>query len=129
MGSEPYIAIVDDEKDVREVIAANLRHCGYEIVEAESGRELSAMIAQQRIPSVIITDVIMPGKDGLEILMEVRKSYPDIKVVVISGGSRSRDMDLLHIAKNLGADIVLPKPIDLDYLEQVIGEIMVKDAV
>ena len=124
MDGKHCIVIIDDEKHVREVIADNLRLSGYEIIEAENGEQIPALIDTNSQASIVITDVIMPGKDGLETLLEIRETHPEIKIIAISGGGRHKNMDLLRIAKNLGADAVLQKPLDLDALEKAIEEMV-----
>lgn len=117
------ILLIDDDCGVREVIAENLRASGYQIREAKSAAKIYSLIKSEYAPALIITDVIMPEKDGLEVLLETKKLNPEIKVIVVSGGARNKSIDVLRYAKNLGADAVIAKPIDMQVLEEEIEKI------
>lgn len=73
-------------------------------------------------PDLVITDVMMPGKDGLEVVLELRKTRQDIPVFAISGGMRMAVMDFLPMIKKFGAKKVFYKPVDLDELLVAIHE-------
>jgi len=104
-----YVLLVDDEQSFRSVIAASLRHAGYEIGEAENGKQCEAAVNERR-PDLVILDVLMPEQDGVETLRALRRRYPDLKILAISGGAFDRGLDWLDIAKQFGADAVLAKP-------------------
>ena len=114
------ILVIDDDHAVRRTICDNLMESGYEILEASDGGQGLAMIQPDVLPAIVITDIIMPLKEGLETIIEIRKTYPQIKLIAISGGGRTRSTDFLALAKRLGADAILPKPLDLDQLEKTI---------
>lgn len=75
-------------------------------------------------PQVVITDIIMPRKEGLEVIMELRRRHPAIRLIAISGGGRTKSADFLQLAKKLGADAVLPKPLDIDQLEKTVRSVL-----
>ncbi|MBU0800344.1 MAG: response regulator [Alphaproteobacteria bacterium] len=114
------ILVIDDEKNVRSTICENLELCGYEVMQATDGENGLEIIDAEDPPQLVITDIIMPRKEGLETIMQLRKIYPAMKVIAISGGGRTRTMDFLALAEKLGANAVLPKPIDLDELERTV---------
>lgn len=119
---ECCVLVIDDETGVREVIADSLRFCGYRVMQAENGRAGLEMIEQAGAPpDIVITDLIMPEQDGVEFILTMRQDFPGIRLVAISGGGRRNNVDFLTLAENLGADAALPKPLDMDELERVVG--------
>jgi CheY-like chemotaxis protein len=119
------VMIVDDEDHVRKVLCENLSECGFDVVMAADGQEALNMIDDGlHRPDVVVTDIIMPRKEGLEVIMELRRKHPDIRLVAISGGGRTKSADFLHLAKKLGADAILPKPLDIDELERTVRGVM-----
>lgn len=120
---EKKILVIDDEASVRKIICDNLKMAGFKVESAEDGDKGIAMIDPGAPPSVVITDIIMPNKSGLDVISEIKQAYPSIKLIAISGGGRIKETnDLLEKAKELGAAAVLPKPVDLDVLERIIDE-------
>ncbi|HYD19028.1 MAG TPA: response regulator [Patescibacteria group bacterium] len=115
------VMVVDDEQSVRDVLVENLEDCGFEVAFARDGQEALNMIDEgHHRPQVVITDIIMPKREGLEVIMELRKRHPQIRLIAISGGGRTKSADFLQLAKKLGADAILPKPLDLDMLEKTV---------
>ena len=120
MKEKTRILIIDDETPVRQTLRENLEECGFEVREAPDGDEGLRSIDLKAPPHIVITDIIMPRKEGLETIIEIRKKFPGIKLLAISGGGRTRTMDFLELAEKLGAHAILPKPIDMDELEQTV---------
>jgi len=86
----PQILVVDDEPAVRRFIADALRGAGYEVVVAANGREALAIVYQQsRAPSMLVTDMEMPGMNGVELAARVRADRPGIRVVLMTGREAS----------------------------------------
>ena len=79
------ILVVDDEEEVREILAEALEEFGYAVVTAASGEEALPVLAGDGGLEMVITDVRMPGMSGLELADEVRRRWPEVKVVLISG--------------------------------------------
>lgn len=103
------ILIVDDEELVRYTMREILEECGHEVTEAKNGNECLAL--QKSTPfDLVITDIIMPEKEGIETIIELKRDYPELKVLAFSGGGRTRHFDYLEKAKEHGADEILPKP-------------------
>lgn len=117
------ILLVDDEEMVRTQIRASLELEGYAITEASNGREAVDMLKGFK-PDLVITDILMPEKEGIETIMEIRQMYPDIRIIAISGGVRTENMDFLKIAKRLGADLALPKPFGRQQLLSMVHELL-----
>jgi CheY-like chemotaxis protein len=103
------ILIVDDEVLIREGLKITLELEGYLVEIAEDGREAVKIIESFR-PDVIVTDIIMPEKDGIEVIINLRRTNRDIKIIAISGGGRISAKDHLRIASKLGANNILTKP-------------------
>lgn len=105
------VLIVDDEKSFRETLRDILESAGHEVREAGNG--LEAIESYKSNPSdIVIMDIIMPEKEGIETIIELRRNYPDIKLIAVSGfGEESPH---LMMAKHLGADFILEKPFSLE---------------
>ncbi|MBN2164368.1 MAG: response regulator [Pontiellaceae bacterium] len=115
------ILIIDDDPSIRNVFTRYLEHKGYSVTVASDGSE-GLSILSTFAPDLVITDVMMPGKDGLEVVLELRKTRQDIPVFAISGGMRMAVMDFLPMIKKFGAKKVFYKPVDLDELLVAIHE-------
>jgi CheY-like chemotaxis protein len=119
------ILVIEDDNAVRQTICENLRDCGYEVMEAADGdKGLALLESCTQKPRLVITDIIMPQKEGIETIIAIRRQFPDIKLLAISGGGRTRNMDFLEAARKLGADKTLSKPIDIDELENAVATLM-----
>jgi two-component system chemotaxis response regulator CheY len=103
------ILIVDDDSRLREATRAVLEAEGHEVVEAEGGAEaLRVQLAEQA--DVIICDMFMPGQDGIETIRALRLDYPALRIIAVSGGGYSGAIDVLKMARLIGASEVLSKP-------------------
>lgn len=122
------ILLIDDDDFVRTLIFKKLGHLGYEVAEATDGLAGMDMIDEGFIPDMVITDIVMPNKDGLEIILEIRKKCPNTKVVTISGNGYGWGGDYLDMSKKLGSDAVFPKPLDMALFEEAIGNLLGSDA-
>ena len=104
------ILVIDDDAAVRKFIRMTLQRKKHTVVEADNGRRGLVLIEEHRDISVMITDLIMPEKEGIETIIEVRKKNPAIKIVAISGGGKVSPENYLVIADALGANTTLKKP-------------------
>lgn len=119
------ILIIDDEEIVRFTLREILESDGHEVAEASDGNK--GLKTQRANPAdLVITDIIMPEKEGVETIIELQKEFPQTKIIAISGGGRMKNMDFLEVAKKFGAHSVMSKPFSAkDLLAQVrdcIGE-------
>ena len=113
--SAARILVVDDEEQVRGSMVRLLERLGYDAVGVEDGE--SALRRVRAHPTdLVITDMQMPGKSGLELLLELRALDPRLPVIAMSGGDSSKQLDLLGSAGLLGAVAVVPKPYTVDEL-------------
>jgi two-component system, chemotaxis family, chemotaxis protein CheY len=107
----PKILVIDDDPLVRSTVARILRHRGYEAILAEDGHK-GLKLFQSEAPDLVITDIIMPDREGIETIREMRAVRADVKIIAISGGGRLGNLDLLAMAGKLGADEIVAKPFD-----------------
>jgi len=114
------ILLIEDEPGVRETLAAALESKGHIAVVASNGREGLEKYRADAF-DLVVTDIIMPEKEGIETIKELRALNPDVKVVAISGGGRTGNMDFLKIAKGLGALQTITKPIRLKAFHDIIN--------
>ena len=115
------ILVIDDEEPVRFTLREILEHKNYEVTVAKDGVEGTALFTAQPFP-LVITDLFMPEKDGLQTIIDLRKDYPDTKIIAISGGGGSGLTQLLEAARKLGADQVITKPFGTDEVLECVKE-------
>ena len=117
------ILVVDDVAQVRKLMRRTLEHAGHEVEEASNGAE--AMLALHKRPvDLVITDIVMPEKEGLETIAELRRDFPEVKIIAMSGGSRSDPDDYLNLAKELGAHRVATKPVGHEELLEAVRDLL-----
>ena len=109
------VLIVDDEALIREGLELALRNEGYGVEVAGNGEEALQVLEHFR-PDVIVTDIIMPEKDGIELVLNIRKIDKSIRIIAISGGGRISANDHLKMASQLGANSILAKPFSISDL-------------
>ncbi len=120
------ILIIEDDVSFRNVLVQMLEKAGYEVEQAGDGnRALS--ICESFIPDLVITDIIMPDKEGLETIQELIIKLPGIKIIAMSGGGRFGPDSYLPLAKKLGAKCTLQKPFMRDELMNAIEEVLTED--
>lgn len=120
------ILIIDDESQIRSMLRLMLERVGYEVIEAADGMD---GIRQYRDnpADLIITDLIMPNKDGIGMIIELKKEFPEVKIIAMSGGGVNRPEGYLDGAKKLGATRTLTKPIDRDEMINAVKETLKAD--
>ncbi len=106
------ILVIDDEDQIRAMLRQALESSGHEVLEANNGEE-GVRIYQKQPADLVITDILMPEKEGLESIRELRGLDPAVRVIAISGGGRFHTMDVLGLARMLGARRTFWKPFDL----------------
>ena len=97
------ILIIEDEEILRKTLYKMVKSAGYEVSEASDGEKALELIKEKAF-DLVITDIFMPNKDGLEIVQFVKKNKPNAKVISISGGGSYRDFSYLEQSVHLGAD-------------------------
>lgn len=116
-----HILVVDDDDRIRRLLAIILQRAGHEVTEARDGK-VAARTFRQRPAEVIITDILMPEMEGIETILELRRDYPDVKVIAISGGGRLDPDVYLDLARRCGVLRTFSKPIDRQELLAAIDE-------
>jgi DNA-binding NtrC family response regulator len=103
------ILLIDDEPALRDILSRVLTDAGHRVTGASNGKEASKALATAAF-DVVLTDVIMPEKDGMQVISELRKKYPGVRIIAMSGGGHVSRDQYLKIAKGLGAHAILEKP-------------------
>ena len=118
------ILIIDDEDQIRKMLRQMLERAGYEVDDAPNGKEGIQRFRQQPA-DLIITDIIMQEKDGIETIMELRREYPDVKIIAVSGGGTRLTCDsCLRAAEVAGADRSFTKPVNVSGLLDAVSELL-----
>jgi DNA-binding response OmpR family regulator len=113
------ILVFDDEPSILLMIKKMLERAGHSVDIALNGKDGMELFERNK-PDMVITDIIMPEKEGLETILELRKRYPVLKIIAISGGGRVSPDGYLPSAKLLGADMVFQKPlVQKEFMEAV----------
>lgn len=118
------ILVVEDDEDMLEMLTAVLNKEGYTTAQATNGNE--AICALEHEPyDCIITDIVMPKKDGLSTILETKRKNKDMKIIAISGGDKSFDgSSYLKIARNIGVEKTLTKPFGCHEFLQAVKEVV-----
>lgn len=106
-----HILVIDDEPLVCEMLQEILLGAGHAVTCAADGRDAQKKMRGKSM-DLILTDIFMPEKDGLETIEAFRRSHPEVKIIAISGGSPIRESDVLAWAARLGAAYTFQKPVD-----------------
>ena len=126
------ILIIDDEEDIRDALQMVLESAGHDVKVASNGNE--GVELQRKTPAdLIITDIIMPEKDGVTTIKEIREEFPGIRIIAISGGGGVQPVEYvpeaitttayLAAAKDAGADRVFTKPFEREDLIQAVEDL------
>ena len=127
MGKEGSVAqlilVIDDEEPVRTVLRQMLEKEGYEVEEAPDGA-VGLSLLQDHPIDLVITDLFMPEKEGIETMREVQKSFPQVKIIAMSGGGRMGKLDFLPMAESFGAQRTLAKPFERKELLETVRAVL-----
>ncbi|MBF0496524.1 MAG: response regulator [Deltaproteobacteria bacterium] len=117
------ILVVDDDESLREMLCLSLRRAGFDVIEASDGNQATKLIKRESV-DLVITDIIMPDKEGIQLIIELRETKPEIKIIAMSGGGVVLSELYLDMAKRLGADRIIAKPVFRDDLLKMIRELL-----
>ncbi len=118
------VLLIDDNRQIRDWFRIILEEEGYEVDEAGDGNE-GIRQYKEKPADIVITDILMPEKDGLETIMELWRDNPDVKIIAISGGARTLDADMcLRHARIFGAMRSFSKPVRRDELITAVAELL-----
>jgi two-component system, chemotaxis family, chemotaxis protein CheY len=120
------VLVVDDSHDVRTMLQALLEQEGFFVAIAADGDE--ALTLQKAAPfDVVVTDIFMPGKEGIETIDELHRQFPQTKIIVLTGGGGAGKLDYLQIARQIGAAKAFMKPVPPRDLIAAIRELASSD--
>lgn len=125
MSEQQRILLVEDDHDLRHALEQELRNHGYIVMSLPDGRDALEKVGTFS-PHCIVTDIIMPNSEGIELIHALNKTAPAIPVIAISGGGRVPALDVLRNAEILGVRRSLTKPFRLMELIDAVAEVLVK---
>lgn len=117
------ILVIDDEPSIQYLFKKMLEREGFDVLTASDGKEGMALF-ESRPVDLVVTDLIMPVKEGIEVIMELKQTHPDIPVIAISGGGLNSSESYLTIAQAAGAHAALRKPVGRDILMETIHDLL-----
>ena len=117
------ILVIDDDEAMRGSVRRILERDGHDVHEAQDGAE-GLRVFETFAADVVVTDLIMPGKEGIETIMELREAAPDVRILAVSGGGVGLHHDVLSDAEALGADASLAKPFTVDQLRSAVAPLL-----
>jgi YesN/AraC family two-component response regulator len=117
------VLVIDDEKLARLTLRKILERAGHQVAEASTGTQGIEVFRKQPF-DLVITDIIMPDKEGIETIRELKRDFPDVKIIAMSGGGRTQNLDFLKLATQYGAKAVLAKPFSQDALISMTNEVL-----
>ncbi len=110
-----WVLVVDDDEAVRRGVALILNGAGYCAIAAGSGSE-ALRLCQETEPELVIADVTMPARDGIDTMMELRRSGAEVKILAMTGPRQQGSVDVAEMLRRLGADDVVLKPLEPEVL-------------
>ena len=117
------ILIVDDNADSRWILSELVGRDHHQVLEARDGHE-AVEVYRARRPDLVMLDLYMPGQDGFETLRILRQEYPASRIIAVSAGWNKGDKDGLTLAREMGADLTIRKPIDMDVVRHAVSELL-----
>ncbi len=117
------VLVVDDDEQVRVYLSRVLTEAGHEVLLAADGL-VATDVCHRQSPVLMIIDLIMPTQEGLATIQQIRREYPNMRILAISGGGMAEPESYLRMARRLGADHVMAKPIMAADLLKIVGELL-----
>ena len=117
------VLLIEDDNDYRELLKIALEKANYAVTEASNGLK-GCLMFQKEFHRLVITDIFMPEKEGIETIQEIKELAPEAKIIAISGGGQTGLNDMLTFARDFGADAIMTKPINLKNLISKISELI-----
>ena len=115
------ILVIDDDEIMNDMITQLLAEAGYDVVSACDGLEGLKQFGSQAF-DLVVTDIVMPEKEGIETIMEIRKKNKIVPIIAISGGGKLGPQQYLHMAQQFGADYAFQKPFDNEHFLGAVRE-------
>jgi CheY-like chemotaxis protein len=117
------ILVIDDDNEVRGMVKRMLEREGHQVIEAADGNAGTALYRETQT-DLIVTDIVMPQKDGWETIADLRRQFPDARIIAMSGGAEIGAHSYLIMGKRLGADRILEKPVRKEALMKHVVELL-----
>jgi len=117
------ILIIDDDSGFRKMIRHMLEKEGYQVLEASDGNEGIEVYHSKKV-DLVITDIFMPEKEGIETIIDLRRDNPDVKIIAVSGGGWKGDFDALKIAEAFGVQKAFEKPFERDEMLKTVSRLL-----
>lgn len=117
----PNVLVIEDDEAVRYSLEMVLKSMGHDVGVAANGIE-GVALCQKQVFDLVITDLIMPEKDGVETILELKLQMPDLKIIAISGGGKY--VDIMETTYKLGADCALTKPFSVNDLSECVNRVL-----
>lgn len=117
------ILIIDDDAALRGTMRKILERAGHRVREAPDGAR-GIMLYREEAADVVVTDLIMPEKEGIETIIELREEYPGVRILAVSGGGSIDPGGPLTDATYLGADAALAKPFTVEELQDAVARLL-----
>lgn len=117
------ILVIDDEPMLCDLYKTALNGAGYQVYVASNGAEGIRMFRQEPC-DLVITDIFMPEKEGIETIMELKTEFAGVRIIAISGGGAMKRQMTLNMAKDLGADRIMEKPIKIRNLIDTVADVL-----
>ncbi|HEX9933606.1 MAG TPA: response regulator [bacterium] len=117
------VLLIEDNALARFAMLEILEDAGFEVEDASSGDQGIALHHKKPF-ELVVTDIVMPKKDGLDTIRELKEAFPSLPIIAVSGGGRNRDVDSLEAARKAGADRVLRKPFTRQELVEIVTSLL-----
>lgn len=117
------VIVIDDQEPIRRIVRSALERAGHDVLEAGDGERGLELLASHTA-DVVLSDIFMPGMDGIQMLRQIRKQFPSVKVIVMSGGDSRGMLDLRRDAELLGAVKSLSKPFTTHEIVAVVNSVL-----
>lgn len=120
------VLVVEDDAELLQVMTRALQGVGHNVLSAATG-EAGLRLFRAEPPDVVVCDIVMPDRDGIELIPEMKAARPDVKLIAISGRQMIGALDVLGLARRMGADATLGKPFSLDALVGIVEAVLIAD--
>ncbi|HWI29385.1 MAG TPA: response regulator [Stellaceae bacterium] len=117
------VMVIDDDSALRRLVQRALSGDGHEVIEAENGEEGLTLLQRHR-PDLVVTDILMPKKEGIETISRMKEHHPAIKIIAMSGGGLSGNLMFLDVARALGVEATLAKPFRAAELTETVARVL-----
>lgn len=117
------VLVVEDDAELLQIVARTLEGAGHAVAQAANG-EAGLRQFRAEPPDLVVCDIVMPDRDGIELIPEMKALHPAVKILAISGRQHIGALDVLNLAKRMGADATLAKPFGMEALVALVGALL-----